>query len=271
MDNIHILVKSSFNQKAAIAFGLILLALALLLGLAIVQIDFSLPALAFPVFLAVPGSIVLISLPRARQREIHRQAAARGEPTLLATVQPIPYEAALPITIKIGPNVVWLLIFYTLLIPPLMVLAGIGALLQGNYSLDLSQHGILSGLPLFFAQSAGLAAFFFLVSILGERERIEASSEGLLLSKGAAPARTEQVPWEQVLLLAIRRGKEQAEATEYELSGPTTIVRWRRLHQKRWFSWVKPALPFDEYDRQMEALLSLIAAKTGLPLYDLRG
>ena len=31
-----------------------------------------------------------------------------------------------------------------------------------------------------------------------------------------------------------------------------------------------PMVPFEEYDRQMERFLSLIAARTGLPLYDLR-
>ena len=29
-------------------------------------------------------------------------------------------------------------------------------------------------------------------------------------------------------------------------------------------------IPYDEYNRQLQALLSLVAAKTGLPLYDLR-
>jgi hypothetical protein len=32
----------------------------------------------------------------------------------------------------------------------------------------------------------------------------------------------------------------------------------------------KPTVPFEEYDRQMDALVSLIVEKTGLPLYDLR-
>ena len=32
----------------------------------------------------------------------------------------------------------------------------------------------------------------------------------------------------------------------------------------------KPSIPFNEYEQQMDALLSVIAAKTNLPLYDLR-
>jgi hypothetical protein len=33
---------------------------------------------------------------------------------------------------------------------------------------------------------------------------------------------------------------------------------------------LKPTLPLDEYNRQMQVLLSLVEAKTGLALYDLR-
>ena len=61
--------------------------------------------------------------------------------------------------------------------------------------------------------------------------------------------------------------------TIYELAGPNTVVRWERLRRKMpfTFAWLcKPSIPFDEYDQQMDALLSVIAAKTGLPLYDLR-
>jgi hypothetical protein len=35
-------------------------------------------------------------------------------------------------------------------------------------------------------------------------------------------------------------------------------------------NWLEPAMPFDEYDRLMDGLLALIAARTHLPLYNLR-
>jgi hypothetical protein len=72
-------------------------------------------------------------------------------------------------------------------------------------------------------------------------------------------------------LFAIRgRGKQGTPATRYELATERWAVEWRRLRHVRWYSFEQPEFPFDEYDRQMEALLSLLAAKTGLPLYDLR-
>jgi len=65
------------------------------------------------------------------------------------------------------------------------------------------------------------------------------------------------------------RQKSGASIT-YELSSARNIVRWTWFLRKT--SWVDlgPTISHDEYNRQMQALLSLVAAKTGLQLYDLR-
>jgi hypothetical protein len=268
------IIKPALSQTRALIGGLIFLAVALLLGLAIWQIDFFLPALAFPLLLAILGSYILIALPSLRRREERRQAAAQGEPSLLAIEQRILDDEAFrfPITIQIKPNIAWQLLFSLLWIPIYFVCNSIGAVLHGDYRLALSgQDSLLAGVPLFLLQSAGLAGVLFLISILRNRERVEATPEGLFVSVETTPARTRSIQWDEVRLFALYGGKETGESIEYELSGPMTILCWRRLNQTRWRSWMKPALPFDEYDRQMEALLALIAAKTGLLLYDLRG
>ena len=56
----------------------------------------------------------------------------------------------------------------------------------------------------------------------------------------------------------------------YELSSTTDIIRWTWIQRKSFLSSMEPAIPLAAYHQQMQALLSLIAAKTGLPLYDLR-
>lgn len=59
----------------------------------------------------------------------------------------------------------------------------------------------------------------------------------------------------------------------YELSGAYEILRWPHVRQTMPFAFsklVKPAIPLEQYNRQMDALLSIITAKTNLPLYDLR-
>src|SRR5262249_36848797 len=58
----------------------------------------------------------------------------------------------------------------------------------------------------------------------------------------------------------------------YELSSAHDVVRWAWMRQnnRRVIFFAQPTVSAEEYERQMQALLSLIAAKTGLPLYDLR-
>ena len=48
--------------------------------------------------------------------------------------------------------------------------------------------------------------------------------------------------------------------------GPT----WKPLRLLYWWSIERPIVPFEEYQQQMEELLALIAARTHLPLYDVR-
>ena len=58
----------------------------------------------------------------------------------------------------------------------------------------------------------------------------------------------------------------------FELSSAHDVVRWgwMRRNSMRVIFFARPASSAQEYERQMQRLLSLIAAKTGLPLYDLR-
>ena len=47
-------------------------------------------------------------------------------------------------------------------------------------------------------------------------------------------------------------------------------MRWTWFLRKTYWVDLEPTISHDEYNRQMQALLSLVAAKAGLPLYDLR-
>lgn len=92
------------------------------------------------------------------------------------------------------------------------------------------------------------------------------------------------IPWHEVRLFAIdntaiidwktnlmpfMRGDIP---TYYELSSEQVTLQWRWLRPPRWYelSIAEPALGYEIYNQQMQALLSLIVAKTGLPLHDLR-
>ena len=57
----------------------------------------------------------------------------------------------------------------------------------------------------------------------------------------------------------------------YELSSASSIVRWTQiLHSNSFGLHMDPGIPLPEHNQAMKALCQLIAAQTGLPLYDLR-
>lgn len=111
----------------------------------------------------------------------------------------------------------------------------------------------------------------------GARQRLEVSAHGLTVLSSASPQDAKTIRWHEARLFAVYpRGPRSAPPIWYELSGPTTIIRFARIRRPMPFvpfsllGATKPVVPFEEYDRQMEAVLGLIAAKTGLLLYDLR-
>jgi hypothetical protein len=186
-----------------------------------------------------------------------RQAAARGDTILasLAVEQPVPNERALtlPYTIAMKPRK---------LQDALLGLAlAVGVLLLGlvywRISGDCSQWVAILIV-------AGVFVVIGLLAPVFPGSRISVMSHGLKVHwKG-------EMLWGDVRLFAIRGGKPGTPATRYELATETRAVEWKRLRRIRWFSAQQPELPFEEYDREMDALLAVIAAKIGLPLYDLR-
>jgi hypothetical protein len=76
--------------------------------------------------------------------------------------------------------------------------------------------------------------------------------------------------WSDARLFAIRIGKPGAAKVCYELSSPLKVVTFARIVRPRWWALYRPAQPFGEYNAQMDALLALISAHTGLLLYDVR-
>ena len=99
--------------------------------------------------------------------------------------------------------------------------------------------------------------------------QITATEEGLVVRQTGSTLR---IRWDEAALFAIMpRRTRTAPPNLYELSGPYSIIPVHRVLRNALFPIsMKPTIPFDDYDRQMDALLSLIAAKTGLPPYDLR-
>lgn len=212
-----------------------------------------------------------------------RQAAAAwgfaaGVP--VAEPQPFPNIEALPLpfTIKLRRN--WLTIFALF-----CFLVAIVSSLQVNFYLtnNFSFQQMITVITDWLANPSS----FWLVDVCliagciiwgSLPQSIEVTAQGLIVrhpkydwfKTASGPFWKWVIPWSDIRLFAIREGKPGASKVRYEVSSPFKVVTFSRIVRPRWWSLYRPAQPFGEYNAQMDALLALISARTGLLLYDVR-
>jgi hypothetical protein len=192
--------------------------------------------------------------------ERRRQAAARGSSahTFLATEQPSPHTIPLALPVTIGIRAKWALKLIAWPWVALFVVAPIAG--------EAFEHGVWDVrffLGLLLALGTGS---FFAYLVMGERQ-IEVTDDHLTVRLAGVEEQT--VSWEEARLFAITRGRQAT--VSYELASSQASAPWVWVRPDTFSArWFEPTIPQFEYDRQMEALLMLVAAKTGLPLYDLR-
>ena len=232
------------------------------------------------IYIGFMSLIALITMiPQGRywkRQERRRQEAAQGAQALLAAEQPAPDANALtlPITIEQRPNRM------LLLIPALIaVLAIVFAFsIVYIYPQSLSPHHSVPQSTLYaiaavaFIALALLGGLLFFVTYYRVRQQITVTQDGILM---LGVRKVHSMRWDEVLLFAIDGMYNTKKVTEpflFELSSANEVIRWNWLRKstRRIIFLAKPAVPRAEYERQMQALNSLIAARTGLPLYDLR-
>jgi hypothetical protein len=185
----------------------------------------------------------------------------------LAYAQPVPNSSALSLPRTIRLFISWpKAIFQSvlcLLVGALVV--GVATGLRGD-----NFPTIFSNLP------AGmfLGFFFACFVVASASQRIDITEQGLSVY---SVGHTSSIGWSEALLFAVdRSGTRKQQPTRYLLSGKEQQVRWERVYRSS--EWgihpfrraVKPVLPFDDYEQEMDAFLSVVAAKTRLPLVDLR-
>lgn len=78
----------------------------------------------------------------------------------------------------------------------------------------------------------------------------------------------ESIAWDDVRVFALIH--QRPNENVYMVSSGKKDVYWSHQRHTRWYSSSAPTTSNEEYRRQMGALLSYIAARTGLPLLDLR-
>ncbi len=215
-----------------------------------------------------PAIYTFVQAQRWKPMNYRRQMAAYwgfAARVPLAAAHPLPNVAALPLPFAIILRPGW----------PRFVI-GLGTLAALSIYTDTYNyrvHGIhLININPFVIDPFIIPVFLWglLIALWLRSQRIEVTQEGLIVRHATGWLHgTNTIRWHDARLFAIRGGKPGTPGTRYELSSPYTVVQWTRT-RGRWWSFHRPAIPFAEYDAQMEALIALISGITGLPLYDVR-
>lgn len=118
-----------------------------------------------------------------------------------------------------------------------------------------------------------LFAMVAMIQVARTRQVVEVTQQGMTARHFGEDIHS--VAWDEARLFAIEgfsRLNRPWLPSMYQLASDNDVVRWQRvgrLDGRRAFTGAT-GISDEEYERQMGALLSLVAAKTGLPLYDLR-
>jgi hypothetical protein len=104
--------------------------------------------------------------------------------------------------------------------------------------------------------------------IIGEdAQRVRVTEDAIVVSpKGDGQ---EYIAWDAVRIFALIQQLPNG-ARVYMLSSGNAEVRWKHCRRTHWYSRAAPITSDEIYNQQMEALLSYAAARTGLPLIDMR-
>jgi hypothetical protein len=197
-----------------------------------------------------------------------RLRALQGDQTMLAREQPVANAFALPIpaTIRLrSKSKVYLILFvFFALIVVVTVTGAIAA------SPHLSTTALL---VLIFAIIFGIVVAavvsIIIYKLTWERTvyEIEVTESGITTKYRGFST---HINWNKARLFAFSDGNKRVLPRTYELDSDNAVVRWIWIPRNmyRAFSF-EPAMSYEEYSQRMQALLDLISAKTGLPLYDL--
>jgi hypothetical protein len=187
--------------------------------------------------------------------ERRRQAAARGDSAhaflavgQLSSAPQLPPPRTIRIRMRLQAKL-------TILGPCVMLAIGILAI-------GLTDLGGFN----FIQRILMCAAFGFMATSATRDQLLDVSNSGITV-RVFGIRRT--VFWEEARLFAAFRGK--GAPSQYELSSAADTVMWMWVRPGTMSArFYEPTMAYGEYDLRMEAMLAFIAAKTALPLYDLR-
>jgi hypothetical protein len=193
-------------------------------------------------------------------------------PGKIAEQQPVSNALILTLPVTLAVRVNWRFLLAFMLLPFCLTLVlGSLALYYFFFRDFLLLHSrdasllfaIISVAALFVLIVIGIAILLFIRKL---RQYIQVSESGI---QSRFLGQESSLRWDEIQLFALWGGKSKS-MHAYEIVGTNGLVRWTAPIKKRWYNSLVPTQPFEEYDKQMQAVLALIVTKTQLPLYDLR-
>jgi len=222
-------------------------------------------ALTLLPFLVLALASISLQYRHWKRIERRRLAAAEGDHTLLAEEQPTPDTTALalPVAFKMNTSTTQIA-FMSALLELVIVLFGV----YGWFIID--------SIPFWLFLTGGTVLVLILVLLIffTNKQVLEVTEVGLRLRAPPVLGFRDMVRWNEAHLFAVYNApavpRSEAVLT-YELSSASSIVRWTRILRPNSFGLhMDPCMPLAEHSQAMKALCQLVAAQTGLPLYDLR-
>jgi hypothetical protein len=224
---------------------------------------------AYVILVMIVSIVGVISQARRWKRlDQLRLRALQGDQTLLAKVQPVADAFALPIptTIRLrSTSKVYLILLC--FIAMIVLVTVIGAIVASHH---LSTTAILVLLLVVIFIIVVGAVVSILTYMLVRRSTVY---EIALTEQGITTkyrGYTTRITWNNARFFALSDRYKRALPQTYELDSDDAVARWMWIPRNmyRAFSF-EPSMSYEEYNRRMQSLLDLIAAKTRLQLYDL--
>lgn len=226
-------------------------------------------------FILMLASMILV-LTLLKRVDKRRERAVAGDTQLLDSRQPMPDVNALslPTTIELRLSKRYYATLFgiiavvdVVLLPIIIVVTASAPHARPfNPAIFLILAALLVGMMAIFT-IAWLILFFVLRSRMCYS--VTADEEGITSIHNG---KTTRINWPDARLFAVVDNRKAHRVKIYEVSNAETIVRWLAIppHVTPLQAMWKPEnSSYEEYERKDQALLSLVAAKTGLKLYDL--
>jgi hypothetical protein len=212
-------------------------------------------------------TIHFYTLPRIKKvilRQDLIQSGSTGEP--LAQPQPSQLTGGLPLPISASTKFNrWGVTLYFL---PVMALIGVSVVNPVLWrNTIVSDIVIITGMWIVFGLPWALVdrpQFN-----IAPKTQVTATDQYLLVTRGNM---SYTVQWREARLFSVIGAREvRPMVLRYALEGNgVTAEWWMYTRPPRWFDVARLGMPYEEYDQRMREILSVVSAKTGLPLLDLR-